>query len=426
MIDRHAGSGNVVRRKRNREFALGVAMGMAAFAAALGGCASTSRDSGAATSKQFAFWPQPPADPRVQFVRAIVYSTDVSQEQQSGLDKLVFGAESETAVEINKPYGIDARDGKIYVCDIRNVGLTILDLAKKQTRLVGTTGLNRLQNPVDVATAPDGMIYVADKLRGVVVYDQDERYVTTFGHDKFQPIGLAVRDNRIYICNMSSQSIEIMERGSGKVIGTIGSVGDLDGQFRLPLGIDVDPEGNIHVADVMRCRLQKFSPDGKLLAATGQMTDTAGNFVRPKHVAIDRDGNVFVVDAAFQNVQVFNKDYQLLTSFGAAGDYPGAMSLPAGICVLENGVNLFPGGIHPLFSPDRLILVSNQFGENKLAVYAVGHVREGHTGQEMASSFVPVGSGDRPPSETNPLTGLDSQPVPDTVPTTSPVGDDQP
>lgn len=390
----------------------------ALVACLLTGCASSTKPA-PTSSRQYAFWPQPPVDPRVQYIRSFVYSTDVSQEQQKGLDKLVFGAEEDSAVEINKPYGIEMRDGKIYVCDIRNIGLTILDLSRRQTRLVGTSGLNRLQNPVDVATMPDGFIYVADKLRGVVVFDPSERYATTFGHDKFQPVGVAATNDRLYVCNMASQNVEVLDRHTGALIATIGTVGDQDGQFRLPLGIAIDPEGNIHVVDVMRCRLQKFSPDGKLLKAVGEMTDTSGNFVRPKHVAIDSEGQVYVVDAAFQNVQVFDKDYRLLSSFGAAGDFPGAMSLPAGICISEDATGYFAADIHPLFTPQRLVLVTNQFGPDKVAVYAVGHVSDGHTAQELAAARATVAEGNATSDQPNPLAGLDALGDPATRPATS-------
>ncbi len=392
------------------------------FACLLVSCASAPKPA-APTSRLYAFWPQPPVEPHVQYIRSFVYSTDISQEKQTGIDKLVFGAEEDSAVEINKPYGIEMRDGKIYVCDIRNIGLTILDLNKKETRLVGTSGLNKLQNPVDVAVTSDGMIYVADKLRGIVVYDQNERYVTTYGHEKFQPIGVAATGERLYVCNMAAQNVEVMNRESGAVLSTIGTVGDLDGQFRLPLGIDVDPDGNIHVVDVMRCRLQKFSPDGKLLAAVGEMTDTSGNFVRPKHVAIDREGQVYVVDAAFQNVQVFDKNYRLLASFGAGGSFPGSMSLPAGVCVCEDGIGYFSGDVHPWFEPQRLVLVTNQFGPNKVAAYAVGQVRAGHTAQELASAQAPVNTGNQTTTQPNSLSGLDALGEPTTQPSaTKPAG----
>jgi len=41
-------------------------------------CASTTKPA-PASSRQYAFWPQPPVEPRVQYIRSFVYSTDVSQ-----------------------------------------------------------------------------------------------------------------------------------------------------------------------------------------------------------------------------------------------------------------------------------------------------------------------------------------------------------
>lgn len=400
---------HVSRRWRTTALAVIVALNA-------GGCGSTAKVEEPKVDRAYAFWPQPPIEPRVQFVRAFAYSTDLAPEKQSGFDKLVFGSEAERALEINKPYGVDMRDGKIYVCDIRNLCVTILDLPKKQTRIVGVSGLNRFQNPVDLDVADDGMLYVADKLRGIMVFDQAERYVNVFGHEKFQPIGIAVFGDRLYVCNMASQNVEILDRRTGHLLGSIGTVGDSDGQFRLPLGIDVDREGNLHVVDVMRCRLQKFSPEGKLLAAVGEATDSAGNFVRPKHVAIDDDGQVFVVDAAFQNVQVFDKEYRLLTSFGSAGSHPGSMSLPAGICIVDNRLNLFADEIHPFFNATRLILVTNQFGPQKISVYALGQLREGRTPQDLAAATAAIDKGESTTGQGHPLSGLDALPLPEPPP----------
>ena len=408
---------NHVHKRLGRSL-LGLAVS-SVLATLVGGC-SAPPSAPASANRSYAFWPQPPIEPRIQFVRAFAFSTDVSPQEQSKFDEMVFGSEAERAVQINKPYGIAMRDGKIYVCDIRNLCVTILDLPKRQTRLVGVSGLNRFQNPVDLAVADDGMLYVADKLRGIMVFDQAERYVNVFGHEKFQPIGVAVHGDRLYVCNMAAQNIEIMDRRTGTTLGTIGTVGDSDGQFRLPLGIEVDRDGNLHVVDVMRCRLQKFTPDGKLLAAVGEATDSAGNFVRPKHVAVDSDGLVYVVDAAFQNVQVFDADYKLLTSFGSAGSHPGSMSLPAGICVLESDLNTFADEIHPYFEPKRLILVSNQFGVNKVSVYAMGSLRAGRTPQDLAATIATVPAGESKPGEGNPLSGLDSLPLPDPPPPQAP------
>lgn len=361
-------------------------------------------------ARVYAFWPPPPAEPHIQYLRSFSSSADISGKQQSGLDKLVFGDEKDRAADINKPYGIASKNGRLYICDIRNTGLMALDLAKNQTRLIGTVGQYKLVQPVDVDIADDGMIYVADTRRGIVVYDPNERYVGAFSREKFEPIGVAVFGNRIYVCNRASQVVEVLNRADGTLVSTIGTVGDEDGQFRLPLGIATDSQGNIHVVDFMRCRLQKFSPDGKFLIGTGSASDTAGNFVKPKHITIDREQNIYVVDAAFQNVQIFDKDYKLLTSFGGGGRHLGAMDLPAGIAIFDGDPALFSKQIHPFFDGQLVVLVTNQFAANKVSAYSIGQLKSGHTGKELAASLVPVPV-DTPEAKPNPLSGLENQPL---------------
>lgn len=367
----------------------------------LPGCGSAPKAAAAAPagSRSYAFWPQFPDEPRVQFIRSFGSSEDVAPTKSGGIDQLVFGKESASATGIQKPYGVAMRDGKIYVCDIRSGGVTVLDLKKKQTRLVGVTGLNRLNHPVDIAVADDGTLYVADNDRGaILVFDASERYMSAFGHDKFKPVSVAVHDTRLYVCNMAAQVVEVLDRRDGRPLGTIGSVGDEDGQFRLPLGVDTDEHGDVYVVDMMRCKVQKFSPDGKFISAIGTLGDYAGSFARPKQIAIDRDGIAYVVDAAFQNVQMFDPQGRLLMAFGSAGGYPGAMDLPAGVCVSDEGVDLFAGDIHPGFEAKRLIIVTNQFGPAKVSVYAMGRCRAGYTAQDLAAAAAPVSAGVGAPS----------------------------
>ncbi|MCK6477493.1 MAG: 6-bladed beta-propeller, partial [Phycisphaerales bacterium] len=315
------------------------------FAGGLGlaGCAATPEaktSAKAAPQGMYAFWPKYPDEPRIQFVRSISVSTDVAPSQASGLEKLVFGKENVNDVAaVYKPYGVDCRGGKIYVCDIRSACVTVFDIAKKQTRLVGVSGVNRLAHPVDVAVADDGMIYVADNEQGsVLVFDASERYLRPIGKSKAKPVSVAVHGEKLYVCDMAAQVVEVFNRKDGTPIGTIGSVGDGDGQFRLPLCVDVDKAGNIYVVDMMRCRIQKFSPEGQYISGLGQMGDYAGAFVRPKHMAVDSDGILYVVDAAFQNVQMFDDQARLLMHFGAAGTFPGSMDMPVGVCVTDEGV----------------------------------------------------------------------------------------
>lgn len=382
------------------------------------GCSSAPRSESVtrrAPRGSYAFWPQAPDEPRIQFIKAISSSEDISPTRTSGLEKVVFGEEAARANEIVKPYGVAMRDGKIYVCDMRGSALVVFDIKSKQTRLLGTTGANRLDHPVAVAVADDGMIYVADNNRGaIVVFDAEERYATTMGVARSRPASLAVHGDRLYVADMASQTVQIFERSTGNQLGVIGSVGDEDGQIRLPLGVATDRDGNVWVVDMMRCRVQKFSPDGKFLLGLGTLGDYAGSFARPKHIAVDRDGVVYVVDAAFQNVQMFDEQGRLLMAFGAAGQFPGAMNLPAGICVAEDAAGLFEDEVHPGFEPRRLVLVTNQFGPAKVALYAMGSRREGYTVRDLASSAiaVPTGVGATPVQQRLQEQGEGEEPIP--------------
>jgi sugar lactone lactonase YvrE len=347
-----------------------------------GGCASTPAPK-ATLNESYAFWPPPPAEPRIQFLRSFAVSTDLGAQRQRAVDRAIFGAESQQAIDILKPYGVAMRNGRIYVCDTRNARVTVLDIPKGQTRLMGTTGPMALKAPIDVTIASDGFIYVADRDDRVVVYTPDERPVLVHNVPEMRPAALAIHGDQLYIANLGGQNILVLNRRTGQLLETIGTVGDEDGQFRVPLGIATDSQGNLHVVDFMRCRLQKFAAgDRRLLAAAGEPTTVAGNFVRPKHIAADREGLVYVVDAMFENVQVFDvegSDYRLLTSFGGPGWHPGAMNLPAGIFVTHEGLEHFKDDIHPYFQADRLIVITNQFGTRKVAVYALGQLREGKT-----------------------------------------------
>jgi DNA-binding beta-propeller fold protein YncE len=363
-----------------------------------GACSAPAKAPQKATGR-YAFWPSPPTEPRIQFVKAFGFASDVQQTGRGNWERLLLGKESEHDTPIQKPYGVAAIDGRIYVCDIRAGGVVVLDIPKKQARLIGMTGSQRLSLPVDIAIAPDGELFVADKNRGaIMVYSADERFRKSFERPGLQPVGVAVFGDRLYVANMATQTIEIMDRRTGDLIASFGTVGDDDGQFRLPLGVDVDPDGQVYVMDMMRCRLQVFTADGALINAVGQVGDTGGCFVRPKHLAVDNDGITYVVDAAFDNVQMFDAAQQLLMHFGSPGFHPGAMNLPAGICVLEDGVEHFRDLIHPGFDAQRLIIVTNQFGNAKVSVYAFGQRREGWSIDSLRASAEAVepGTGDGP------------------------------
>ena len=145
-------------------------------------------------------------------------------------------------------------------------------------------------------------------------------------------------------------------------------------------------------ADFMRCRIQKFDPSGKLLSAMGEISAAAGNFIRPKHIAVDREGYLYVVDAGFQNVQIFNPQGYLLSFFGLRGRIPASCSYRWGSPstttrrIWHSSKRTFIRQ----FQADRLILVTNQMGPNRVAVYASGKPEDPAQRADITGSRISV------------------------------------
>lgn len=349
-------------------------------------------DVGSASAGVFSFWPPFPAEPHVQFITSYQFSEDIEPEP-SGLDRAIFG-EQRQVLPINKPYGVEMRDGRIYVCDTRNQAVIVLDIPGQETRLMGTTGAARLASPTDVAIADDGTIYVSDAARNAIfVFDAHERHIRSFGEPGFEPTGLDVFGDELYVADFGANNVQVRDRHTGAIKRIIGEMGTEPGQFLRPLGIAVDSAGNVLVTDVYACRVTRFSPEGELLSSFGETGNTLGNFVRPKHIAVDDEGVAYVVDATFMNIQMFNEQDELLMFFGANGTHPGAMYLPAGVAINRDSLRYFESALHPAFLATHLIVVTNQFGPNKVAIYALGGLKPGFTPQDVAVSAAEVNSG---------------------------------
>lgn len=347
------------------------------------GCASPSRgDAIARHEGPYSFWPPPPNDPRIQFLASFRLSSDV-EAPRGVIDRLVFGDDTEP-LPIGKPYGVAMWKGRIYVCDITNPAVVILDLRERETRLMVARGVERMVQPTDIAIADDGMKYVVDRRLGrVFVFDAQDRHVTTFGEDGLEPTGIAVRGEELLVPDMATKQVLVMNRRDGERIGHIGGPDAESGSLVCPLGVEPAPGGSLFVTDAIRGVAVRYGPEGNLELELGGIGDAPGHFTRPKHIAVDRDGILYVVDAAFQNVQLFDGEGQVLMFFGGAGEFGGSMSLPAGVAISEDDLDLFADLVHPDFEAQRLVIVTNQFGRNKVSVYALGRLREGATLDDM-------------------------------------------
>ena len=137
---------NIHTRSSRGRFLWGVPLlMMLAASVLLSGCAGSQTASESQRTGEYAFWPQFPSEPRVQFLTSFQFSSDV-EPPKSGLEELIYGKET-SILPIRKPYGVEMWDGKIYVCDTKNGAVLVLDVRNQQTRMMGAAGMGNLTNP---------------------------------------------------------------------------------------------------------------------------------------------------------------------------------------------------------------------------------------------------------------------------------------
>ncbi len=114
-----------------------------------------------------------------------------------------------------------------------------------------------------------------------------------------------------------------------------GERGKAEGQFQYPVGMAVDKDNNIYVADWNNDNIQKFSSSGTFLKRFGQ--DDKENWIR-KPVGIALHGDViYVSEFGNHSIWIFTRDGGYKGRFGQIGRGPGQLLYPRGITVDSNG-----------------------------------------------------------------------------------------
>ena len=194
-----------------------------------------------------------------------------------------------------------------------------------------------------------------------------------FGKKKIQitPFSVAVLKNgNIVVTDAENASILLMDQ-DGSILRAVKKIGEVP--FSAPVGLCLDHEDNVYVADSARMGIVKFDPflkkgtlfatvpdsrlcgmvwmgsrlycadavnhvvrcfdtTGKQVFAFGKRGSEAGEFNFPIDVAMAMD-HLYVLDALNFRVQVFDASGQFLLSFGGNGTGGGSFSKPKAIAV---------------------------------------------------------------------------------------------
>lgn len=342
-----------------------IALGLAWLMAAAIGCATPVRDDGGPF-----FYPAPPQRPRIQYLTRYAGATDVEGRPSIFMRFLVGDMTSRR--RLRKPASVAAHEGVIYVADPGWESVIVLDLAERIFDSLRDRGDGKLQVPIAITVDEQGNKFVADTGRNQVVqFNAKNEFVQSFGNPaELIPTGVAVDKRYVYISDRREHQILVLDRRTKKRVRTIGAFGTREGHFNIPTSLTVDGRGHLFVTDVGNFRIQEFDADGKYVKSFGFLGDGPGTLARPKGTTIDGEDHLYTVDAAFENVQVWDvNNAEVLLAFGGTGVGPGGMYLPASVHVSYELVPYFEKFVASGFTLEYVILVVNNYGPNKLAVY---------------------------------------------------------
>jgi sugar lactone lactonase YvrE len=145
------------------------------------------------------------------------------------------------------------------------------------------------------------------------------------------PLGMCIDGNgNILVADTGNGRIEKFSP-SGTFLSVIGMKGIAHGQLGEPNGIAVDRSGNIYVAEVAsNHRVQKLAPDGTFIA---EWKGPDAGFYGPRRIAIGPDDSVYVVDQGRTRIVKFSPDGHVLSNWGSKGSGDGQFNDPTSVAV---------------------------------------------------------------------------------------------
>ena len=302
------------------------------------GCATTEAPTKQASPRKIVF-PPPPNPAVIEWVaeyRIIEGTEDKSERLRR---RLVGEKKRVDALGAPTEVALSPTDELFIVDQTTGGSIAIIDRKTGMGLRWSGDGAGNLRNPIAVAIAADGTIYVSDsEAMAVYKYGSDRRFMGAFGGEGFfaKPTAIAVSSagDKVAICDTGLHQVLVLDSQTGKLLFTLGEQGSspLEGDFHFPVSVAFDDDGYIYVADLFNFRIQIFDPEGELDSTFGEAGTRVGDFYRPRGIAVDTAAEViYVTDSMMNIVQMFNFDGEMLMFFSAPGKGPAALNQVSGI-----------------------------------------------------------------------------------------------
>lgn len=270
-----------------------------------------------------------------------------------------------TSASLSQPYAVTVDSkGQLYIADLGNLRIRKVDASSNITTLAGTgfpgfAGDGKpatsatLTLPSGVALDASGNVYIADqwnlRLRKV---DSSGNINTVAGNGGFTysgdggpatraqlntPLGVAVDPaGNLYIADSRNRVV--------RKVGTDHTISSFPGTSLInPRGLVADSAGNIYVADSQDNRVKRIGADGSVVTIAG---NGSGGFAGdggpatnamlnvPAGLAIDKNNNLYIADFANNRVRIVTPDGTINTLAGSGfQNYSGdnASAVAAGL-----------------------------------------------------------------------------------------------
>jgi len=227
-----------------------------------------------------------------------------------------------------------------------------------------------LGRPYDLTEDSLGRLIISDPGQGVVhILDFERRTYAQISKAKRQrllsPVGVAVDgDDNIYVADSELAAVFVFSR-KGEFLRTLETRGKgRESLFQRPTGLALDAARRLlYVADTWSHQVLVLDLEGNALMTIGRRGAGPGEFNYPTSLALV-GGELYVVDAMNFRVQVLAADGEFLRSFGELGNSTGTLNRPKGISV---------DGDSNVYVVDALFETVQVFDSQGQLLYYFGH-----------------------------------------------------